>query len=105
MTLLSVSFRRCPMKHVSLSPAFLVLAVLSGLLVVQLSPARGQPQGQQQGQPPNAPAQNQVQQNRGGAPPQVADATPFTSNDGKIKGWKVVIPGNRALATPAVMEG
>src|SRR5262249_55186862 len=29
----------------------------------------------------------------------------FTSKDGNIEGWKVAIPGNRALATPAVASG
>jgi Ca-activated chloride channel family protein len=30
---------------------------------------------------------------------------PFKSTDGKIKGWQVVIPGNRPLATPSVVNG
>lgn len=30
---------------------------------------------------------------------------PFISKDGHKKGWKVVIPGNRPLATPAVVAG
>jgi outer membrane protein assembly factor BamB len=29
----------------------------------------------------------------------------FTSEDGRIKGWKVTIPGRRPLATPAVAHG
>jgi outer membrane protein assembly factor BamB len=33
------------------------------------------------------------------------DAVTFTSTDNKFKGWKVVIPGNRPLATPAVVDG
>jgi Ca-activated chloride channel family protein len=37
--------------------------------------------------------------------PKLGDPTPFTSKDGKIKGWKMVIPGGRALATPAVVDG
>lgn len=36
---------------------------------------------------------------------QVAEPVPFTSKDGKIKGWQVVIPGQKALATPAVVGG
>jgi Ca-activated chloride channel family protein len=39
-----------------------------------------------------------------GPAPEVKDAGPFTSKEGK-KGWKVVIPGNRPLATPAVADG
>src|SRR5262245_15867091 len=35
----------------------------------------------------------------------VGEPQPFASKDGKIKGWKIVIPGNRPLATPAVVEG
>jgi len=35
------------------------------------------------------------------APPQL---TAFTTKEGK-KGWKVVIPGNRPLATPAIADG
>jgi Ca-activated chloride channel family protein len=33
------------------------------------------------------------------------DAVAFRSKDGNRKGWKVVIPGNRPLATPAVVDG
>jgi outer membrane protein assembly factor BamB len=40
-----------------------------------------------------------------GPPPEVAAPLPFVSKDGRIKGWRVVIPGNRPLATPAVAEG
>jgi Ca-activated chloride channel family protein len=35
----------------------------------------------------------------------VGDPEPFTSTDGKIKGWKLVIPGNRPLATPSIVNG
>jgi Ca-activated chloride channel family protein len=38
-------------------------------------------------------------------PSKVAEPAAFATKDGKIKGWKVVIPGNRALATPAVVGG
>jgi outer membrane protein assembly factor BamB len=85
------------MNHVSRALALFLFAVLCGLL-------QAQQKEQQQPQTPNSPP-NQVQQIRGGPPPQVADPTPYTSKDGKIKGWKVVIPGNRALATPAVVDG
>jgi Ca-activated chloride channel family protein len=35
----------------------------------------------------------------------VPDPEPFTSKDGKIKGWKLTIPGKRPLATPSVVGG
>ncbi|HJT78877.1 MAG TPA: PQQ-binding-like beta-propeller repeat protein [Gemmataceae bacterium] len=81
------------MKHVSLAIAVLTLAALGGLL---LTPAGsvGQPQ-QGLGAAPQARV----------APAHVADAVPFQTKDGKVKGWKLVIPGNRPLATPAVVGG
>jgi len=83
------------MKHVSLSLSVLVLGALCGLVL--------------SAQPPNGPpaTQNVVPQaaQAPAAPAQVADAVPFQTKDGKVKGWKVQIPGNRALATPAVVEG
>jgi Ca-activated chloride channel family protein len=39
-----------------------------------------------------------------GPAPEVKPPVLFTSKEGK-KGWKVVIPGNRPLATPAVADG
>jgi Ca-activated chloride channel family protein len=42
---------------------------------------------------------------RGPVPPTGLDPVPFTSPDGKVRGWKVVLPGNRPLATPAVVGG
>jgi outer membrane protein assembly factor BamB len=33
------------------------------------------------------------------------DPVAFKSADGKFRGWKVIIPGNRPLATPAVVDG
>src|SRR5262249_19014160 len=44
----------------------------------------------------------QAQQGRGEAP-RVGEPVPFESRDKKVKGWKLVIPGGRALATPAVV--
>jgi Ca-activated chloride channel family protein len=35
----------------------------------------------------------------------IGNPEPFTSKDGKIKGWKLTIPGNRPLATPSVVNG
>ena len=34
-----------------------------------------------------------------------SDPVSFNSTDKKFRGWKVVIPGNRPLATPAVVDG
>ena len=50
----------------------------------------------QQQQPP-------VQQRAAAA--QIGNPEPFTSKDGKIKGWKLTIPGSRPLATPCVVKG
>jgi outer membrane protein assembly factor BamB len=50
-----------------------------------------------------APAQQAAQ--GAGPAPKIAPPQPFTSKDGKRKGWKVTIPGDHALATPAVVEG
>jgi outer membrane protein assembly factor BamB len=40
-----------------------------------------------------------------GKTPKVQAACPWTSRDGTRKGWKVSIPGNRPLATPALAGG
>jgi outer membrane protein assembly factor BamB len=40
-----------------------------------------------------------------GKMPRVNPPTSFQSKDGAIRGWKVAIPGGRALATPAVVDG
>ena len=37
--------------------------------------------------------------------PAVGPPSEFRSKDGTRKGWKVTIPGNRPLATPAVVDG
>jgi Ca-activated chloride channel family protein len=37
--------------------------------------------------------------------PRVAPRVPWQSKDGERKGWKVTIPGQRPLATPAVADG
>jgi Ca-activated chloride channel family protein len=48
---------------------------------------------------------NAYGQQRGGGEGPVGDPVAFQSKDGGKKGWKVVIPGNRLLATPAVVDG
>jgi Ca-activated chloride channel family protein len=83
------------MKHVSLCVTALVLAALCGLVL------SAQPLQQANG----PAAANLAPGQPAAAPPKVADAVPFQTKDGKVKGWKVVIPGNRALATPAVVDG
>jgi Ca-activated chloride channel family protein len=62
---------------------------------------------------PPGPQQQAADQNAAGGPNgkaggramRVAAPVAFASKDGRIKGWKVVIPGKRALATPAVVGG
>src|SRR5262249_6889548 len=99
------------MKHF-LTP--LRIAGLATLFVVPLilyaQNAPQQQQVQKEKQVQNAPQvqQGQVEQNtqnaqQRAAPAVVADPQPF--KDGKIKGWKIMIPGNRPLATPAVLDG
>ncbi len=58
-------------------------------------------------QAPSNDALSPAQQIAQGAGPTltIAPPQPFTTKDGKRKGWKVTIPGNHALATPAVVEG
>jgi Ca-activated chloride channel family protein len=61
--------------------------------------AQSAPGGQSQSsvaQQPATPAKSQ---------PDVTRPALYRSSDGKITGWKVTIPGNRPLATPAVAEG
>jgi Ca-activated chloride channel family protein len=90
------------MKHVSLALASFVLAALCGLLLAA-QPANGPTKPPQQSNGPGAA--NQAPQVAPQAAAPVADAVPFQTKDGKVKGWKVEIPGNRALATPAVVGG
>jgi Ca-activated chloride channel homolog len=90
------------MKRVAIP---LILLSLVTLLVARLpfvGPAAlaGEPLGP----PQQAPAQKPQFGEKGQAP-KVADPVAFTTKDGKIKGWKVVLPGKRSLATPAVVGG
>src|SRR5436190_20130591 len=39
-----------------------------------------------------------------GTKPQVESPVPFAGN-GRVKGWKLTVPGRRPLATPAVVDG
>jgi Ca-activated chloride channel homolog len=68
------------------------------LLSLTVLVAVARPAGAQSAQP----GQNTQQKNA--APVKVQPPVPFTSKEGK-KGWKVVIPGRRPLATPAVVGG
>jgi outer membrane protein assembly factor BamB len=52
-----------------------------------------------------AQANQPANQQRTAVAVKVGDPEPFTSKDGKIKGWKLAIPGNRPLATPSVVNG
>ena len=42
---------------------------------------------------------------RKGHLPQVDEPSPFVSPDGRLRGWRVQIPGRFSLATPAVVDG
>src|SRR5262249_52373134 len=64
-------------------------------------PVQSQPPGG--GVPAIEPGQV-INQKGGGAMPKVPDPVAFKTKDGK-KAWKVIIPGNRPLATPAVVDG
>ncbi len=74
----------------------LVPALFAAALATTVALARQQ-------QPPPVP--QQAAQGRATATNAVADPVPFATKDGKVKGWKVTIPGSRALATPAVVGG
>ncbi|HEV3204555.1 MAG TPA: PQQ-binding-like beta-propeller repeat protein [Gemmataceae bacterium] len=106
------------MKRLFLVLGVLILACGAGILLPGGSSAinaKEPPPAQQQiPNPPNPPQPqaapppaNQVQapNQRAVEPPKIAEPVAFTTKDGKMKGWKVVIPGHRALATPAVADG
>jgi Ca-activated chloride channel family protein len=38
-------------------------------------------------------------------PPSGLSPVPFHSSDGRLQGWRIAIPGNRPLASPAIGEG
>src|SRR5262245_53017797 len=40
-----------------------------------------------------------------GRRPDIDPPAPFANADGKVRGWKVAVPGHRPLATPAVVGG
>jgi outer membrane protein assembly factor BamB len=72
------------------------LLVWLGYVAAQQPPAGPGPKG--------GPAVNVAPGQPGNPPAEVKPPVAFTSKEGK-KGWKVVIPGNRPLATPAVVDG
>jgi len=47
----------------------------------------------------------QIDPKRKGKLPHVNPPSPFQSRDGRFRGWKVSFPGQRPLATPAVVDG
>ncbi|HXG10279.1 MAG TPA: PQQ-binding-like beta-propeller repeat protein [Gemmataceae bacterium] len=77
-----------------------VVALASAYLAFSPALAHGQNPPPQQ-----APSPLPQQVRRPGPPPEVSAPVPFRSPDGKITGWKVVLPGGRPLATPAVVDG
>jgi Ca-activated chloride channel family protein len=57
------------------------------------------------GQPPQPPGKGVMPQSKQPGPaPAVPEPVSFTTKEGK-KGWKIAIPGQRPLATPAVSDG
>src|SRR5437660_1590848 len=76
------------------------------VLVLHAEPQTAQTEKPSAAKQPGEPGQEAAPvQNRSEQPPKVADAVPFRTKDGKTKGWKVVVPGGRPLATPAVVNG
>src|SRR5216683_5076984 len=77
----------------------------SGLLLVS-SILLGQATAQKQDtSTPKGVANQQVDNlKQGGAMPAIGDPVPLKTKEGKV-GWKMVIPGNRPLATPALDDG
>jgi Ca-activated chloride channel family protein len=47
----------------------------------------------------------QINPNQRGRLPQVGPPISFLTKDGRLRGWKVTLPGRRPLATPAVADG
>ncbi len=47
----------------------------------------------------------QIDESRRGQMPEVAPPTSWSSPDGRLRGWKVSLPGQHPLATPAVADG
>jgi Ca-activated chloride channel family protein len=67
--------------------------------------AAGAPPQQQLAVPSQQTVGVEDQQAHRGPMPKVNPPVPFKAKDGSKKGWKVVIPGDRSLATPAVVDG
>lgn len=91
------------------SLAITVLTVAAFAAPGSAAPQQYQQPGQKQVQPQggkNPQAKDNAYQNnkRNPGTPEVGPPVAFTSKEGK-KGWKVVIPGNRPLATPAIADG
>lgn len=90
------------------TPILAILALAAILAPLPLI-AQGQNQNQnpQKTLPPEVIKQLEQQLNNQRAPEEVKvpDPVPFKTKDGKVKGWKVAIPGGRPLATPAVSDG
>ena len=54
---------------------------------------------------PPTSQQSAAPHGNGESPPKIAAPVAFTCKDSARKGWKVVIPGDNPLATPAVVDG
>jgi Ca-activated chloride channel homolog len=94
------------MKRVIRPLAVLALAALVCSVYLVAARSAGPKPAQQQANPgPQTGPQANQPAPPAAAPAKVAAPVPFKSKDGKIKGWRIVIPGGRPLATPAVVDG
>jgi outer membrane protein assembly factor BamB len=105
------------MKYVARSFAVFLAAFLGPLLISSAQVVHAQePPADKAEKPAPHEALDKLRQMQKSAAPAPAAPTanfgllvgepmPVTTRDGKFKGWKVVIPGNRPLATPAVVDG
>ncbi|HEV3263872.1 MAG TPA: PQQ-binding-like beta-propeller repeat protein [Gemmataceae bacterium] len=94
------------MKRVIRPLAVLALAALVCSVYLVAARSAGPKPAQQQANPgPQTGPQANQPAPPAAAPAKVAAPVPFKSKDSKIKGWKIVIPGGRPLATPAVVDG
>src|SRR6266478_2438488 len=87
----------------------LLLALTFLCLTWVQSPSVGAQKKQQSKKPPVPSTQQQAAGNPNtddsDKPAKAIKPQPFTTPDGKRRGWKVRIPENRSLATPAVADG
>ncbi|OAI48018.1 hypothetical protein AYO44_08150 [Planctomycetaceae bacterium SCGC AG-212-F19] len=97
-----------PLRIAAAAAVFLAPLILYAQNAQPQQPAQPpqQIQAQKAAQQNDVPNDGPVPNNAGAkVDVKVPDPQPFASKDGKIKGWQLTIPGNRPLATPAVVDG